>query len=187
MPHPVSTELITRVLWVALGVFIAVRAHALGMGSLEEPGPGLLAFGLGIAMAVAAAADGLQSFLRRKSGAGNNVVRGKTGVHGEAGVRSEAGVYGEAGVVAEAAARPQPPKKLPLRQFAAVAALLAYIALLEPAGFALSTFAFLLALFIMLSPLSWLRAFAFAFLGSAVSYAVFKYGLGVQLPVGLFG
>lgn len=181
MPHPVSTELITRVLWVALGVFIAVCARALGMGSLEEPGPGLLAFGLGIAMAVAAAADGLQSFLRRKSGAGNTVVRGKTGV------RSEAGVHGEAGVVAEAAARPQPPKKLPLRQFAAVAALLAYIALLEPAGFALSTFAFLLALFIMLSPLSWLRAFAFAFLGSAVSYAVFKYGLGVQLPVGLFG
>jgi putative tricarboxylic transport membrane protein len=164
-----STELITRVLWTALGTFIAVRARSLGLGSLEEPGPGMLAFGLGITMAVVAAADGLRPFLRRKASTG------------------ETGMRNESGAVAEAAAPPQPPMKLPMRQFAAVAVLLAYIALLEPAGFALSTFAFLLVLFLMLSPLSWLRAFAFSVLGSALSYAVFKYGLGVQLPVGLLG
>ncbi len=158
-----STALITRVLWTALGVFIAVRSRALGLGSFEEPGPGLLAFGLGIAMAAAAAADGIRLILRRKAGAG------KTGVVG-----------------ADASA-PQAPMKLPIRQLAVVAVLLAYIALLEPAGFALGTFAFLLALLALLSPLSWPRAIAFAVLGSALNYAVFKYGLGVQLPVGLLG
>ena len=147
-----AATLITRVLWAALGVFIAIEARDLGMGSLDEPGAGLLAFGLGVVMAATAMADAVRALLRRRS--------------------DSAGAA---------------PWRFPLRQFAVTAALLIYVALLEPLGFVLSTLFFLLTLFLAPGRQSWPRALAFAVLGSGVSYALFKYALGVQLPAGLLG
>jgi hypothetical protein len=145
------TDLTTRLLWVCLGVFIVVEARALGLGTLTEPGPGLLAFALGVMMALLAIVDGTRAWLHARPG------------------------------------HQGPSWRLPLRLLGAMAVLLAYIAFLETAGYALCTFAFLLVLFLSLGGLGWSRAFAFAALASAISYGVFRYGLGVQLPAGLLG
>ena len=146
-----TETLITRVLWAALGVFIALQARALGMGTLDEPGAGLLAFGLGVLMAVVAIGDALYTLIRRQR---------------------------ESSVA---------PWTLPGRQIAVIVALLLYIALLEPAGFLLSTFAFLLAVFVAIGKQSWPRSMAYAVAGSGICYALFKLALGVQLPVGVIG
>lgn len=42
-------------LWCFLGVLIAWQAHAHGLGTFAEPGPGMIAFGLGIVMALVGA------------------------------------------------------------------------------------------------------------------------------------
>jgi putative tricarboxylic transport membrane protein len=44
-------ELGANLVWTALGLYVAVAARDLGTGSVGEPGPGLLAFLLGLAMA----------------------------------------------------------------------------------------------------------------------------------------
>ena len=145
-----SARLLTRIAWAALGVVIAWQARALGLGTLEEPGPGLFAFVLGIAMAVTALAGGTHMVLRRSA----------------------------------ATAQFSHP---PLKQAGLLVALLAYIALFEPAGFVPSTFVFLLALFVGSSRMSWLRATVLAAASAGVTYLLFKFGLGVQLPPGLLG
>ena len=125
-------------------MFIALQARALGMGTLDEPGAGLLAFCLGVLMAVVAIGDGLYTVMRR---------------------RRESSVA---------------PWTLPGRQIKVIVALLLYIALLEPAGFLLSTFAFLLAVFIAIGKQSWPRSIAYAVAGSGICHALFKLALGVQ-------
>ena len=146
-----TETLITRVFWAALGVFIAVQARALGMGTLDEPGAGLLAFGLGVLMAAVAIGDALYTVIRRQR---------------------------ESSVA---------PWTVPGRQIAVVVALLLYIALLEPAGFLLSTIAFLLSMFVAIGRQSWPRSIVYAIAGSGLCYALFKLALGVQLPAGVLG
>ena len=65
-------------------------------------------------------------------------------------------------------------------------ALLAYILLLETAGFALVTFLFLLLLF-RLERKGWTFSAGSAVLGAVASYVIFQVWLKTQLPVGPFG
>lgn len=136
--------------WCTLGALIAWQSHAHGLGNFAEPGPGMIAFGLGLAMLAV--------------GAGRVLAPGRR-------------------LLAEpAAARP-----FPRRQVALCAVLTAYFLLLVPAGYLLSTFALLLVLMAGFSGVRPPLALALAAVGAGATYAVFKLGLGVQLPAGLLG
>jgi len=131
--------------WCVLGVLIAWQSHAVGLGTFAEPGPGMLSFGLGIAMALVGAG---RAFASRE-------------------VRAE------------------PQQEFPWRVVALSALLAVYFLLLVPAGYVLSTFVLMLALLRGFSGLRWVTSVPLALLASIASYAIFKIGLGVQLPAGL--
>ncbi|ODU66761.1 MAG: hypothetical protein ABT05_04730 [Lautropia sp. SCN 66-9] len=61
------------VFWAALGCGIAWQAYLIGLGSLEEPGTGMMSFGLGVAMA-AIAVGRLFAALRAAPAAGDGLA-----------------------------------------------------------------------------------------------------------------
>lgn len=67
------------------------------------------------------------------------------------------------------------------------ASLLAYVRLLEPVGFLLSTFVFLSLAHLWLGERSWLRAVGLGAVITAALWLLFARLLGVVLPVGLLG
>ena len=67
-----------------------------------------------------------------------------------------------------------------------ILSVLAYILLLEPAGFLLSTFLLLTFLFQILEPGHWVARTLGAAATSFVSYAIFAKAMSVNLPRGLF-
>ncbi len=67
-----------------------------------------------------------------------------------------------------------------------LAALLGYLLFLETLGFLIVTLLFLLALFCF-AELGWVKHVALSVIATSVVYALFKFWLKVQLPLGLFG
>lgn len=147
-------ELAAKLVWTGTGLYVAWLAHDLGVGALNEPGPGMLAFGLGVLMASVAGAGFVRALVWRPQA-----------------------------VQSELAA---PPLR-PLRMLGLCVGLLAYIAALQPIGFPLATFAFLLLLLAIFARLSWLHAIALSAIVAVASYALFKFALGTQLPAGILG
>ena len=72
-----------------------------------------------------------------------------------------------------------------LRTLAALACFVAYLLLLEPAGFVLSSALFFAALMRLYGAKSYLYTAAAAALGALSIYTVFRYGFQVVLPRGL--
>lgn len=52
--------------WAALGLFLAWAAFRLGLGSFDEPGPGMLSFGIGLLIAGMGLCQFAASFVRRE-------------------------------------------------------------------------------------------------------------------------
>ncbi|MGB6242422.1 MAG: tripartite tricarboxylate transporter TctB family protein [Castellaniella sp.] len=75
--------------------------------------------------------------------------------------------------------------------FKTIALIVAYVALLEPVGFLLSTVAYLVIQFTMLTPAAKkpnLPLYALiAVLTSGITYAIFRYAFDMVLPAGIFG
>lgn len=65
--------------------------------------------------------------------------------------------------------------------------LFAYAFLLEPLGFPLATVLLMFFLFRAVDPLSWAGAVGGSLATSLLTYALFKFGLGVRLPPGPWG
>lgn len=111
------------------------------------------------------------------------------------GVRQQSSVPGAHGAGAGAqtpeSGDSQPPAGPPpvdRRRFWTVTALLAaYVIAFIPLGYLLATAVFLLALTSYLQPRRPRRNVGYAIVFPLVVYAVFSYGLQVDLPVGLFG
>ena len=61
-----SNERIPSLFFLALSFFICQQSVAIGVGSLSQPGPGLLAFGAGIAMGGLALWFLIQSFVSKE-------------------------------------------------------------------------------------------------------------------------
>ena len=61
-------ELAASLVWTAVGLFVAWQARVLGVGALNEPGPGMLAFGLGVLIAIIGAASFLRPLVRPPKG-----------------------------------------------------------------------------------------------------------------------
>jgi putative tricarboxylic transport membrane protein len=149
----VRAELAARLAWIAAGLFIAWQARALGIGKLNEPGPGMLACGLGVGIALVAAVGAAKLLIDWRSLATRVTFDYATTA----------------------------------RILGLCLVLLVYIAALVPAGFLLSTFVFLLLLLSVFARVDWPRALLVSAIGSGAIYALFRYGLGTQLPAGLLG
>jgi len=65
-------------------------------------------------------------------------------------------------------------------------ALLGYLLFLEPLGFVIVTFLFLLALFFF-AEMGWIKQVAWSVIATSLIYALFRHWLQVQLPRGLLG
>ncbi len=88
---------------------------------------------------------------------------------------------------ADAATKLLPERRGIWRIIVILFALLACLALLEPLGFRISLFLFLLFLPMALGVDNWWGALIFAVAGSFGIFHVFYYWLKVPLPVGMFG
>lgn len=86
------------------------------------------------------------------------------------------------GVVIDAP--PEPAGRKVVVQFALF---FAYLAIVIPVGFVLSTAAFLMAVTSLYAPQKWIRNLVFSVLFSVAVYVVFVFGLAVYLPVGILG
>ena len=89
--------------------------------------------------------------------------------------------------VADAAATLLPERQGVLRILAVLAALVGSLALLDPLGFRISLFLFLLFLPLGLGERNWWVILIFAIAGSFGIFHLFYYGLKVPLPMGVFG
>jgi hypothetical protein len=89
--------------------------------------------------------------------------------------------------VAEAAAKLMPQREGALRILLIMGALAVCLALLDPLGFRISLFLFLLFLPFGLGMRNWWVTLIFAALGSFGIFHVFYYWLKTPLPIGFFG
>jgi putative tricarboxylic transport membrane protein len=89
--------------------------------------------------------------------------------------------------VADAAATLLPERQGVLRILAVLVALVGSLALLDPLGFRISLFLFLLFLPLGLGERNWWVILIFAIAGSFGIFHLFYYGLKVPLPMGVFG
>jgi len=89
--------------------------------------------------------------------------------------------------VAYAAATLIPERQGVLRILAVLVALVGSLALLDPLGFRISLFLFLLFLPLGLGERNWWVILIFAIAGSFGIFHLFYYGLKVPLPMGVFG
>ena len=80
------------------------------------------------------------------------------------------------------------PEKDSLRKvLSSVFALFAYQMALEPLGYLLTTFLFMIFLLIFIEPQRWMISITIAFLTTGSSYTIFVFLLNVRLPKGIFG
>ncbi len=89
--------------------------------------------------------------------------------------------------ILDAAAPLFPPREGTIRIMVIVIALLVCLALLDPLGFRISLFLFLLFLPLALGGGNWWVTLIFAAAGSFGVFHVFYYWLKVPLPMGMFG
>ena len=121
--------------------------------------------------------------------AGMSLARHGRDTHGEAIPGAKAAGTASSGPAAAAVA-PHPTDTAvanprPHRLWVVFALLIAYVGLFIPLGYPLATAAFLMALMVYLSPHRVVVNLAFSVLFPAVVYALFTFGLGVNLPTGV--
>lgn len=80
-----------------------------------------------------------------------------------------------------------PPAPAGRRVVVQFALFFAYLAIVIPVGFVLSTAAFLMAVTSLYAPKKWIRNLVFSVLFSVAVYVAFVFGLAVYLPVGILG
>jgi putative tricarboxylic transport membrane protein len=145
-------------IWLIIGIAICIGSVKLKLGSFHTPGPGFLPFLSGALLAI----SGLilifsTHFTRLKQGeeAKNQTLAVKW--HW---------------------------KKF-VNPLVTLLILFAYIALLEPLGFILTTFVCLLSLFKLSEPKKWLTPLALSASTAVLSYLLFSVWLQCQFPKGL--
>jgi putative tricarboxylic transport membrane protein len=142
---------------MGLGVSVSLSSYRLKLGSLSEPGPGLMPFLLGILLSIFSLSLLLRSLKKHPTGS-----------------KDSRGESPWAGVDF---------KKVVL----IFMALVCYAFLLESIGFVLVTFLLLLLLFKIVEPRKWVPALVASTLIAAVAYLLFVTILGVDLPSGVLG
>ncbi len=145
-------------IWVLLGISLCIGSIKLRLGSFHVPGPGFLPFLTGASLGIFGLVLMVSKVLRRERG-GEDFPKG-------------------AGWVRWSWKKSCTPLLTSM-------ILLAYIALLEPLGFLLTTFVCLLVLFKLSDPNRWLMPVVLSCVTSVVSYLLFSVWLQCQFPKGV--
>lgn len=150
-------QTLSALVWMGIGIAISAGAYKLGIGALNNPGPGLFAFVIGISMAALALSVAVTSL--REPAPALPLADGKA-------------------PASPANARPV---------IAVVGALVFYALALEQIGFVLCTIIFLSALLAVLGRRSIAASLAWGAAITGGSYLVFAKLLKITLPIGPFG
>ncbi len=143
--------------WVAIGVAVCFYAWMTGLGAVREPGPGFIAFVMGLCMAGIGVA---MIAVRRASRTGRESRGEKDGGFRFAG--SPQMIY-------------------------ATILLIAYAALIDRLGFVLTTFFVLWLLLFDRASKNWVTSVVVAGVTTGLSYVVFVRLLGLPFPGGILG
>jgi putative tricarboxylic transport membrane protein len=145
-------------IWFVLGISICIGSVRLKLGSFSTPGPGFLPFLSGASLGIFGLILAFPTiFDRLRKGEESKNDKGLNKWDW---------------------------KKF-LNPLLAVISLLVYIVLLEPLGFLLTTFLFLLLLFKLSEPKRWLAPLIFSVTAAILSYLLFSVWLQCQFPRGL--
>ena len=145
-------------IWVILGIAMCLGSIKLQLGSFHAPGPGFLPFLSGVSL-------GFFGFIQMLSPlfAGANERQQQSSYEG----------------------RMKWDWRKSLTPFLTLMTLLAYILLLEPLGFVLTTFVCLLLLFKFSEPKRWLMPLILSSVTAVLSYLIFSVWLQSHFPKGL--
>lgn len=145
---------IASVFFLGIGVFFALYARSVEIGTWNEPGPGFLPFWAGVTLSAMSIALLVGSYSRKAWAVRPSFF-----------LRSDSWK----------------------RVLATFLSLIAYNLLLEPLGFTLTTFLFLLFLVKSIFPQTWRRTLLVSILGSVIARLLFINFLETQLPKGFLG
>ncbi len=143
------------IFWLAVGVFVAIKAYLLGFGSFRQPGPGFIFFLMALLLTVLSAVDLGTTFIG-KAKAGKEKPDEPLWL----GVRWQ--------------------KVLLL-----LVALSVYVYVFNFLGFLFSTFLLMIFLFRAVEPTKWWVSILASFITILVSYGVFGLWLKVPFPQGI--
>ena len=156
-----SHNRIAAIFFLAVGVFFALYARNVEIGTWTEPGPGFLPFWAGVTLAVMSIALFLASYAGRRWREENRAAASRPPFF-----------------------RQSDSWKRVLYTFSA---LIAYNLLLTSLGFTIMTFLFIAFLVKFIFPQSWRRTLVVAVLGSVCARLLFVNFLETQLPRGFLG
>lgn len=153
-----KSDLTSGLIWFIGGLFFCMGSIQSGVGSLAKPGPGFTPF-------ISGALLGLCGFILAVSSILEGLkVKEKLG-------REELG--------------PKESRKAPL--LVLLLAMFGYGLLMEPLGFAVTTFIFLFLLFKLAEPRAWLMPLILSVLTVSLSYLIFSTWLRFPFPRGIVG
>jgi putative tricarboxylic transport membrane protein len=144
--------------WVLLGIGICFGSVKLKLGTFHIPGPGFLPFLSGVSLGIFGLILTFSTAFA-KPGEGEEAAREKSRAKWE--------------------------RKKFLNPLVTVLILLAYLVLLDPLGFILTTFICLLFWFKLSEPKKWLMPLILSVSTSVLSYLLFSVWLQCQFPKGL--
>jgi putative tricarboxylic transport membrane protein len=151
-----ETGTVEGVVWIGIGCIICILSLRFDLGSFHQPGPGFVALLAGLFIA----AVGLAMIIARAM----SKRRADTASGIDHPFRVEAW----------------------RRLVYTMALLLAYVILIEPVGFMLTTFLLMFGLFFDYEEKNYIWSLFFSIATALVSYLVFEVWLRCQLPRGLF-
>lgn len=151
-----ETGTLEGIFWIGIGIIICILALQFNLGSFHEPGPGFVAFLSGLFIS----GMGLAMIIARA------VSKRRPGGAAGAGHPFRIGSWP--------------------RLIYTMGLLLAYIILIEPVGFILSTFLLMFGLFFDKEKRNWAWSLFFSVATTSMSYVTFEVWLRCQFPRGLF-
>jgi len=152
-------DIISGFFFLLVGGFFVIIAARLDIGTLSDPGPGLVPLIPGILLSILSAVLVFKSYKSMKS----ERQSGDLAIEPAEGLKW------------------QPVVAITL------AAMLVFALILESVGFVVSSFLMMLFLFKFIGDLTWSRSVLGAVLSVGVCYLVFKVWLSVQFPMGPWG
>jgi len=150
-------ELISSLVWMALGVLFLIGSIGLGPGKSDEPGPGFFPFVMAACLISFSSIHFISSLIR---GGQVNVATSKRFWPKGSGIK---------------------------RILFTIIFLVGFVLALNCLGFILNTFLFMLIMLRLVERQKWLRVFLIGSLTTVLSYSIFQLWLRSNLPAGFLG
>jgi hypothetical protein len=150
-------ELISSLVWMAVGVLFLVGSIGLGLGSFSEPGPGFFPFVMAACLISFSSTHFMFSLIK---GEQFNFVKSERFWPKSDGIK---------------------------RILFTIMFLFGFVLALSYLGFVLTTFLFMFIILRFVEPQKWLTVFLIGSLSTVLSYSIFQLWLRSNLPIGFLG